>query len=229
MNLRAIGAVGAVAAMALVVSGCGSGSDEFATQKSTPPSAAPSLAQASGAAAVAVPQRKTFTTVRSAEGLLVASYARPTLQAFAADRFVTVIATGVVTRVRPFVGGGEVQTSVRIRTADGRVLTTREPGGRVLLSQVRADFAGHIPAARLKRHLDEWVDYVDADGPTHSRVGQQVLVMLGGRPSDPGGQFTVAEMVRSADGSYTWLNPPGNPGWTRSLSAADAAALDRLK
>ena len=58
---------------------------------------------------------------------------------------------------------------------------------------------------------------------------QHVLVMLSGKPTDPGGQFTAASLVQRADGSYGWPDPPPNSAWASSLSTDDAVTLDRMK
>ncbi|MFJ9313929.1 hypothetical protein ACIRN4_07020 [Pimelobacter simplex] len=108
-------------------------------------------------------------------------------------------------------------------------ITAREPGDLVTFDQVRDAFEGHVPEAEPDSQADEKIEFVDSSFPVRSEVGQHVLVMLSGDPTDPGGYFTAARLAAGKDQNNAWPAPPPNERWAPTVDAADASDLARLK
>lgn len=166
------------------------------------------------------------------ESSLVGYYGEPTLAAFARSSFVSKIVVGQVVATRSVVyEDATVYTEVTIQPDNPREapIATRETGGVVTFDQVRDAFEGHVSDAELARRADEKIEFVDSSFPVRSEVGQHVLVMLSGEPTDPGGYFTAARLVVGKDQRYAWPATPPNERWAPAVDAAAASDLARLK
>ncbi len=208
----------ALGALAIVASsGCAAGSEEAAAADASHLSGLTRHSASEDAA--------TADYVLEMEGVLSTPYFLPSLDEFAKSALVTDVVAGTVESTRTYVmgTGDDVYTDValRVRSArsasPGSLVTIRESGGIVTLDQIKSNFEGRLTGEEIQRQADKTVDMKIA-GQAHSQKGDRVLFFVGGRTTDPGGQFAVARMVdATGSGEYRWMGEAFNHDWISSL------------
>lgn len=218
---RGVVSAACVVSVAAMLAGC-AGDDPAMTSSSGQPASQQSTH----------PRSQAVPRIAMMDGARPRSFAAPSLEEFARTSLITDVVNGTIasTEVKVIEPGTQVYTYVTLKVARARsgasgTIVARELGGEVTLKQVMGDFEGKIdPDTLAKADPNSLVSYQMADTPL-PKVGDHVVVFLGGDDSEEGGRFIAARLVIGGDGAFTWGGEAPNPAWSQGLSRAQA---DRL-